>query len=51
MIQTSNTEKRNVGMRILTDDQIWEITQAAYDVIEKVGFKCTLKEAKKMLAG
>jgi trimethylamine--corrinoid protein Co-methyltransferase len=36
-------------MRILSDDQIWEIRQAAYDIIEKVGFKCRHKEVHKMM--
>lgn len=50
MLQSAQTQKRSVDMRILSDDQIWEIVQAAYDVIEKVGFKCSHPEAKKMLA-
>ncbi len=37
-------------MRILTDDQIWEIKQAAFEIIEKIGFKCMHAEARKMLA-
>jgi trimethylamine--corrinoid protein Co-methyltransferase len=36
-------------MKILTDDQIWEIKQAAFDIIEKVGFKCTHKKVHKMM--
>jgi trimethylamine--corrinoid protein Co-methyltransferase len=36
-------------MKILTDDQIWEIRQAAFDIIEKVGFKCRHKEVHKMM--
>lgn len=35
---------------MLTDDQIWEIRQAAFDVIEKAGFKCLHAGARKMLA-
>ncbi|MBF0302454.1 MAG: trimethylamine methyltransferase family protein [Desulfamplus sp.] len=50
MLQSSQTEKRSISMRILSDDQIWEIRQAAYDVIERVGFKCRHKEAQKMFA-
>lgn len=49
MIQSSNTKSRSVGMRILTDDQIWEIKQAAFDIIEKVGFKCRHSQVKKMM--
>jgi len=36
-------------MQILTDDQIWEIRQAAFDIIEKVGFKCRHPEVHKMM--
>ena len=36
-------------MKVLTDDQIWEIRQAAFDVIEKVGFKCAHKAVHKMM--
>lgn len=35
---------------MLTDDQIWEIRQAAFEVIEKTGFKCLHEGARKMLA-
>lgn len=40
MIQSSNTISRSVRMNILTPDQIGEIRRAAFDIIEKVGFKC-----------
>lgn len=36
-------------MRILTDDQVWEIKQAAFDIVENVGFKCRHKEVHKMM--
>lgn len=36
-------------MKILTDDQIWEIRQAAFDIIEKVGFKCRHKKIHQMM--
>lgn len=49
MIQSSNISNRSVSMKILTDDQIWEIRQAAFDIIEKVGFKCTHKQVHKMM--
>ena len=51
MIQTSRTQIRSVEMRVLTDDQVWEIRQAAFEVIEKSGFKCLHVGARKMLAG
>ncbi len=49
MIQSSNIQTRSVSMKILTDDQIWEIRQAAFDIIERVGFKCGHKEVHKMM--
>ncbi len=49
MIQSSNTQTKSVRMKILTDDQIWEIRQAAFDIIEKVGFKCQHKQIHKMM--
>jgi len=49
VIQSSNIETKSVSMRILTDDQIWEIKQAAFDVIEKIGFKCRHKAVHKMM--
>ena len=50
MIQTSRTYQGSVNMRVLTDDQIWEIRQAAFEVIEKSGFTCLHEEARQMLA-
>ena len=49
MLQTSRTETRSVSMQVLTDDQVWEIRQAAFEVIEKVGFNCMHADARKML--
>jgi trimethylamine--corrinoid protein Co-methyltransferase len=49
MIHSSSTQRRSVSMRILTDDQIWEIKQATFDVIEKVGFKCRHTQVLKMM--
>jgi trimethylamine--corrinoid protein Co-methyltransferase len=37
MIQSSFSENRSVHFRVLSDDQIWEIKQAAFDVLEKAG--------------
>jgi trimethylamine--corrinoid protein Co-methyltransferase len=51
VIQTSRTQTCSVDMRVLTDDQIWEIRQAAFEVIEKSGFKCLHDDARKLLAG
>lgn len=49
MIQSSNIPTKSVSMRILTEDQIHEIRQAAFDIIEHVGFKCLHKEVHKMM--
>ncbi len=49
MIQSTNTQTRSVGMKILSDDQIHEIRQAAFDIIEKVGFKCQHKKVHKIM--
>jgi trimethylamine--corrinoid protein Co-methyltransferase len=37
MIQSSVVENRSVCLRVLSDDQIWEIKQAAFDILEKTG--------------
>jgi len=39
MIQSSTTERRSVHFRVLSDDQVWEIRQAALDILEKTGCK------------
>jgi trimethylamine--corrinoid protein Co-methyltransferase len=49
MIQTASTEKRSVGFRVLTDDQIEEIKRAAFEVMSKVGFRVYHEGARKML--
>ncbi len=50
MVKSTFTQKRSVSMRVLTDDQIWEIKQAAFEIIEKVGFRCLHEGARKMLS-
>ena len=50
MMQTARTQTRSVSMRVLTDDQVWEIRQAVFEVIEKSGFKCLHAAARQMLA-
>jgi trimethylamine--corrinoid protein Co-methyltransferase len=37
MIQSSFVENSTVSFRVLSDDQVWEIKQAAFDVLEKTG--------------
>ena len=49
MIKSGAVEKRSVGLRILTEDQIWEIRQAAFDIMQNVGFRVHHSGACKML--
>ena len=35
MIQSSFNQNRSVFFRVLSDDQIWEIKRAAFDILEK----------------
>jgi trimethylamine--corrinoid protein Co-methyltransferase len=37
VIQSSFVENRSVFFRVLSDDQIWETKQAAFDILEKTG--------------
>jgi trimethylamine--corrinoid protein Co-methyltransferase len=37
MIQSAFRENRSVHFRVLSDDELWEIKQAAFDVLEKTG--------------
>ena len=49
MIQSGASEKQSVFLRVLRQDQIEEIKRAAFDVMQKVGFKVYHKGARKML--
>jgi len=49
MIQSSFVENRSVYFRILSDDQIWEIQRAAFEVLEKVGCQVLHDGALKLL--
>jgi trimethylamine--corrinoid protein Co-methyltransferase len=49
MINPGSTGQRSVSMKILTEDQIWEIKRAAVDVMFNVGFKVLHAGARKML--
>ena len=49
MINSGAMEKRSVYLKILSDDQIWEIRRAAFDVMQNVGFKVLHPGARKML--
>jgi len=49
MIQSSFKQNRSVFFRVLSDDQIWEIKRAAFDILEKTGARIMHKEARQML--
>jgi trimethylamine--corrinoid protein Co-methyltransferase len=49
MIQTNSTEKRGPFFRMLTDDQIQELVRAAFEVMEKAGFKVLHADARALL--
>jgi trimethylamine--corrinoid protein Co-methyltransferase len=50
MIQSSFVENRSVLFRVLSDDQIWEIQQAAFDILEKTGCHVYHAGAQKLLS-
>ena len=49
MIQSSFVENRSAFFRVLSDDQVWEIKQAAFDVLEKTGCNVLHEGAAKLL--
>jgi len=49
MIQSSFAENRSVFFRVLSDDQIWEIKQAAFEVLAKVGCQILHEGARRLL--
>jgi trimethylamine--corrinoid protein Co-methyltransferase len=49
MIQSSSVHNRSVYFRVLSDDQIWEIKQAAFDILEKTGCEVHHAGALKLL--
>lgn len=49
MINTSSVEQATHRFRMLTDDQIHEIVNAAFDVMRTVGFRVMHTDARKML--
>jgi trimethylamine--corrinoid protein Co-methyltransferase len=49
MIQTNSIEKSSPFFRMLADDQIFELIRAAFEVMEKVGFKVLHPDARTML--
>ena len=49
MIQPSFSDNRSVFFRVLSDDQVWEIQRAAFDILEKTGCKVLHEGARKLL--
>ena len=49
MIQSSFSQNRSVFFRVLSDDQIWEIKRAAFDILEKTGARVLHQEARRLL--
>ncbi len=49
MINSASTEKRSPYLKILTEDQIYEIKRAAFDVMVNTGFKVLHEGARSML--
>ena len=49
MIQSNSIEKQSPFLRILSEDQIFEIKRAAFDIMQSVGFKVLHEGARKML--
>ena len=49
MMNSGALEKRSAQLRILSDDQVWEIQRAAFDIMQNVGFKVLHAGARKML--
>ncbi len=49
IIETNSTEKKRPYFRMLTDDQIFELIRATFEVMEKVGFQVLHPDAKTML--
>lgn len=49
MIQSSFNENRSVFFRVLSEDQIWEIKRAAFDILEKTGARILHPGARDLL--
>jgi trimethylamine--corrinoid protein Co-methyltransferase len=49
MIHSASIEKQSPFLRILSEDQIYEIKRAAFDIMQNVGFKILHEGARKML--
>lgn len=49
MLQSSFSENRSVHFRVLSNDQVWEIKQAAFEVLEKAGCQVLHRGAQQLL--
>jgi trimethylamine--corrinoid protein Co-methyltransferase len=49
MLQSSFLENRSVYFRVLSGDQVWEIQQAAFDMLEKTGCRVMHEGALRLL--
>jgi trimethylamine---corrinoid protein Co-methyltransferase len=49
MMQSSFSENRSVFFKVLSDDAVWEIRRAAFDILQKTGCKVMHEGARKML--
>jgi trimethylamine--corrinoid protein Co-methyltransferase len=49
MLQSSFLENRSVFFRVLSGDQVWEIQQAAFDMLEKTGCRVMHERALRLL--
>ncbi len=49
MLNTNVTTQGSLTFRVLTEDQIFELTKAAMEILEKVGFKVLHEGARKLL--
>jgi trimethylamine--corrinoid protein Co-methyltransferase len=49
MINSASIEKRSAYLKILSEDQIFEIKRAVFDIMQNVGFKVLHEGARKML--
>ncbi|NOR82208.1 MAG: hypothetical protein GQ526_01805 [Ardenticatenales bacterium] len=49
MIQSSSAENQSVFLRVLSDDKVWEIRHAAFDVLELTGCNVLHEGVSKLL--
>lgn len=49
MMQSSFRDNRSVFFRVLSDDAVWEIKRAAFDILDKTGCKVLHQGARKLL--